>query len=303
VPLLSIKIYDENDEELYSTISINKDEKLNNFIPFFRSLLENNRQLLGLEQTLAVIIDECLIAFNKTEDDLLLVAISTINSSFRKLEHLLELLCKALCENISRGYSNTSKEKFQEICDDIIATIDSYPRLNIALLGLGRSGKTTFIKYFEENTPLAGFEEYEPTDVLNIIDVERIDEFPYAFKFIDLGINFQNHWYEFKNEADAFIFFVDTADAQEMNKSRDLLQELVNFWDMPYVIAANKRDISKIVNIRKYLARKFRVPIRKIFETETMTGTGLIPMLEGLIKKEMSLKKMAVSIRSQKKER
>jgi signal recognition particle receptor subunit beta len=106
-------------------------------------------------------------------------------------------------------------------------------------------------------------------------------------------MRFQNQWWKFSRESDGYIFFVSSDDTR-MNEARDLLQEVRNFWDLPFVVAANKRDTAKISNIRKYVCRKLRVPRKIVYETETSTGFGLIELLEGL-EKEIQGKKVVVS--------
>ncbi len=115
-------------------------------------------------------------------------------------------------------------------------------------------------------------------------------------QFYDLGWAFQPQWWRFSNESDGYIFFVDSSDSDRIKKSQELLQEIRNFWDRPFIVAANMRDTSRIVNIRKYLARKFRISSRKIYEINTWTGDGILPLLEGLVKREIEGKKIAVSM-------
>ncbi len=289
--ILSVKIYDANDTELCSTISVSYDLKIKSLIPFLRNFSAKTLQEQIPNQVQAYIQGEYIIAFLTTDHNWLIVAIATISTSYLKVQRFLELLY----DFIPTDNTPLDSEQFQSLCDQIISSVDTKPLLNIALLGLDKSGKTTFIRYFEENQPL-GFEPYQPTKLLNISKIQQIGTFPYAFRFIDLGYGFRRNWYKFSKEADAFIFFVDSSDVNRMSLSRDLLQEVRNFWDKPYVVAANKYDFSKVQNIKKYIARKFRVPLRQIYETETSTGRGLIPMLEGLINQEFISKKTPLSL-------
>lgn len=289
--ILSVKILDANDTELCSTISVSFDLKFRSLIPFLRNLLVTTSQEQIQGQVQAYIQGEYIIAFLTTDHNWLLVAIATVSTSYLKIQRFLELLHDFMPTD---DYPLDS-EKFQNLCDQIISSVDTRPIINIALLGLDKSGKTTFIRYFEENQPL-GFEPYHPTELLNIVKIQQIGTFPYSFRFIDLGYSFRQNWYKFSKEADAYIYFIDSSDAKRMNQSRDLLQEIRNFWDKPYVIAANKYDSSKVHNISKYVARKFRVPLRQIYETETSTGKGLLPLLEGLINQKFILKKIPISL-------
>jgi signal recognition particle receptor subunit beta len=296
--ILSVKVFDNNDSELCSTISVSYDQKIFSLIPFLRTLSAKSSQEQFPDQVQAYIQGEYIVAFLTTHHNWLLVAIATISTSYLKIQRFLELLY----DFIPNDYSPFDSEKFQSLCDLIISSVDARPLINIALLGLDKSGKTTFIRYFEENQPL-GFEPYQPTKLLNIAKIHQIGTFPYSFRFIDLGYSFRQNWYKFSKEADAYIFFVDSSDANRMNQSRDLLQEIRNFWDKPYVVCANKFDSSKVLNIKKYIARKFRVPIRQIYETETSTGNGLLPLLNGLINQEFITNKVPISLFQNRKKK
>ncbi|MFX0184121.1 MAG: ADP-ribosylation factor-like protein [Candidatus Hodarchaeota archaeon] len=302
---LSVKVFDKTNTEICSTVSVSDDINISALVPYLgqlaRELPHEQNSEYSQVQTQALIVNNRLVGFLNTPDDLLLVVHATINTSFQKLNHFLDHLNQAITKNRLDFSSDETGRNFQKICDELIGAIDATTILNIALLGLDKSGKTTFARYFEENQPL-GFEPYQPTDLLNIVKIERLGDFPYQFCFFDLGMAFQQQWFRFSKESDGFIFFVDCSDPQRMNKSKDLLQDLRNFWDKPFVVAANKRDIAKIVNIRKYVSRKLKVPIRKVFETETSTGYGLLPLIDSLVRQEMTKQKTVVSmIRSSKK--
>lgn len=302
---LSVKVFDKTNKEICSTVSVSDDNRIYDLVPYLgplaRKLPHEQNSEYPQVQSQALIANNQLVGFLKSPDDLLLVVTTTINTSFQKLNHFLVLLNQAISKYSLNFRSGETRRSFQKICDELINAIDATAILNIALLGLAKSGKTTFARYFEENHPL-GFEPYQPTDLLNIVKIERLGDFPYQFRFFDLGMAFQQNWFRFSKESDGFIFFVDCSDPQRMNKSKELLQELRNFWDKPFVVAANKRDAAKIVNIRKYISRKLKVPIRKIYETETSTGYGLLPLIDGLINHEITKQKIAVSmIRSSKK--
>jgi signal recognition particle receptor subunit beta len=225
----------------------------------------------------------------------MLVTVASSNTSFQRLELLLTLLNDHLSKNPSSLESVSSRD-FHDLCNSLIKAIDnSNTELKISLLGLDRSGKSTFVNFLREDRPLAGFESYNPTQLVDIIRIESMGDLP-QIQFYDLGYAFQRHWWRFSSESDAFIFFVDSSDPKQIRKSQELFQEVRNFWDLPFVIAANMRDISKIANIRKYLARRFRISSRKIYETNTSTGDGISALLEGLVRKELQGSKLAISI-------
>ncbi len=291
--LLSVKVFDRSNSELNSTVSVSSDRKFYDLIPLLGRLAREETQQ---GRTQGLIINERLFAFRSAINDLMLVATATINTSFQKLELFLELLCEFLTNEIPTPESIVSTKNFQDVCNSIVETVDgSSIELKIALLGLDRSGKTTFVNFFKENQSLAGFDSYQPTQNLNIIRTDNISDLP-QIQFFDLGYAFQQQWWRFSSESDGYIFFVDSSDSSRIKKSEELLQEIRNFWDLPFVVAANMRDTSKIVNIRKYLARKFRISSKKIFETNTWTGAGILPLLEGLVKREIQANKIMVSL-------
>ncbi|MHA2243821.1 MAG: ADP-ribosylation factor-like protein [Candidatus Hodarchaeales archaeon] len=292
--LHSVKVFDKNNAELNSTVSVSvsNDQSFNDLIPLLGRLAREETQQ---GQAQGLIINNQLIVFRTTINDLILVSNATINTSFQSLELFLELLDEYLRVHIPTYEDMVSTKHFQDICNSIVKTVDdSNTELKIALLGLDRSGKTTFVNFLKEDQPLAGFESYQPTQLLNIIRID-ISNLP-QLQFYDLGYAYQQQWWRFSSESDGYIFFVDSSDPDRIKKSQELLQEIRNFWDRPFVVAANMRDTSGIVNIRKYLARKFRISSRKIYETDTWTGDGILPLLEGLVKHEIQGKKIAVSM-------
>ncbi|MFX0150794.1 MAG: ADP-ribosylation factor-like protein [Candidatus Hodarchaeota archaeon] len=302
---LSVKVFNNENKEICSTVSVLEDDIIYDLVPYLgklaRKFPHEQTSHSPQNEAQALILNNQIIGYLNSPDDLLLVVIASINTSFQKLNRFLELLSQSITKESFNFSSKETLENFQKICDELINAVNTTAVLNIALLGLEKSGKTTFTRFFEEYQPL-GFNPYEPTDLLNIIKIEKIGDFPYQFRFFDLGMAFKQNWFRFSKESDGFIFFVDCSDPQQMNKSKDLLQELRNFWDKPFVVAANKCDATKIMNIRKYISRKLKVRIRQIYETETSTGFGLIPLLNGLINHEMKNQKIALSlIRSGKK--
>ena len=287
--LLSVKVFDKNNKEIHSTLSVSADNSIYDSIHQIGELArEESRQ----NHVQALVRENHILAFVNTLNDLLLVAKATPNTSYRRLQSFLEHLKKKFSINKALNQSKPSNLNFQDICDSITKSIDSIVELRIALLGLDRSGKTTFANFFSEDNRLAVFESYKPTNLLNISKIHSIGNFP-LLRFYDLGMKFQNQWWKFSRESDGYIFFVSSDDTR-MNEARDLLQEVRNFWDLPFVVAANKRDTAKISNIRKYVCRKLRVPRKIVYETETSTGFGLIELLEGL-EKEIQGKKVVVS--------
>ncbi|MFX0170725.1 MAG: ADP-ribosylation factor-like protein [Candidatus Hodarchaeota archaeon] len=296
---LSVKVFNNDNKEICSTVSVLEDDLIYDLVPYIgelaRKLVHEQISDSPLNQAQALIVNNQIIGYLNSPDDLLLVAVASINTSFQKLNHFLLLLSQRITLKSLNFDSKETLENFQKICDELINSVNTTVVLNIALLGLEKSGKTTFTRFFEEYQPL-GFNPYEPTDLLNIVKIEKIGDFPYQFRFFDLGMAFKQNWFRFSKESHGFIFFVDCSDPQQMNKSKELLQELRNFWDKPFVVAANKCDATKILNIRKYISRKLKVRIRQIYETETSTGFGLLPLLNGLINHEMKEHKVALSL-------
>ncbi len=284
--LLSVKVFDINNKELYSSVSISNDLWFYNLIPYLGKLARESER----EQVQALIYNNYLIAFfNILPENSLLVAIASVNTSLRKLEHFLGLLSHTM-QNSKR-----SLENFQDVCDSIIRTVDSHQEVKISLLGLERSGKTTFVNSFAKDRPLAEFEAYYPTSLLNIVRMEHIHDLP-PITFFDLGKAFSQQWWRFSSESDGYIYFVDSSDSHRMKQAQVLLQELRNFWDLPFVIAANKIDVCRITNVKKYIGRKFQVSSRKVYEINTWTGTGILPLLKGLINNEIEGTKISVSL-------
>ena len=205
-----------------------------------------------------------------------------------------------LSENIKRADSTSetmvNTRHFQELCNSIVNRVDSsINQLKIALLGLDHSGKSTFCNFFRGDQPLIEFESYRPTQLLDIIRTDIVCNLP-QIQFFDLGYAYHAQWWRWSSESDGYIFFVDSSNTDRIKKSQELLQEIRNFWDCPFIVAASMRDISRIVNIKKYLSRKFHISSRKIYETNTWTGDGILPLLEGLINKEIQIKNTAVSL-------
>ncbi|MFX1282951.1 MAG: ADP-ribosylation factor-like protein [Promethearchaeota archaeon] len=291
--LLSVKVFDKNNIELNSTLPISNDQRFNKLVPLL-GRLAREEALQGWIQGL--VVNGNLIVFRETTNDLMLVSIATIDTSYQKLIRFLNLLENYLYENIPTLKDIVSTKHFQDLCNSIVKTVDdSNAELKIALLGLSRSGKSTFLNYFKEDLPLAGFKTYNPTQILDIIRINPTNDLP-QIQLIDLGYAFHSQWWRFSSESDGYIFFVDSSDSERIRKSEGLLQEIRNFWDRPFVVAANMRDISRISNIRKYLARKFRISSKIIYETNTSTGDGILPLLEGLVKDEIQGNKIAVSL-------
>ena len=290
MPLLSVKVFDEKNSEVMSADSVSNSPQFFDLVPVLGKLAREDNQK---DCTQGIIINNQLIAFRATIQDLILVTVASVNTSFQRLELFLNLLDDHLSKNPPTPESISSRD-FHDLCNSLIKAIDnSNTELKVSLLGLERSGKSTFVNYFREDRPLAGFESYNPTQLLDIIRIDARGNLP-QIQFYDLGYAFQQHWWRFSNESDAFIFFVDSSNSKQIRKSQELFQEVRNFWDLPFVIAANMRDISRIANIRKYLARRFCISSRKIYETNTSTGDGILALLEGLVKNELQGSKLAV---------
>ncbi|MHA1972330.1 MAG: ADP-ribosylation factor-like protein [Candidatus Hodarchaeales archaeon] len=289
--LISIKVFDQDKSEILSSITApnpnNTDVSTISkkfFVFLSKDIKPNSIQ--------GVIIDNHMVTFTTTLNYYLAV-ISTQNTSLVKLNSLLSMLSQALPTFLEKY--NFSSEDFQCLCESLIQRVESQPTLKIALVGLDMSGKTTFLDNFEEERALTSFESYKPTRLLNIVKT-RVSQIPFSLIFYDLGWSFRQHWWMFSKECDAFIYFVDSSDVERRGIALELLQELRNFWDCPFVIAANKVDTCKIKNIKKHLARKFRVSSKKIYEINTLSGIGLVSMLEGLIFNELQGNKIPLAL-------
>lgn len=287
--LLAVKVFDEFNKEVVSTISIGTDNcNLSEILSTIRQLaIDQNKK----NSPQGWVCGNYSFAFDYINSKkLFLVAIASLNTSFIKLKKFLELLKDSMKENLIDTTGMISSKQFQDTCDLLVKSVDSTPSLSISLLGLAKSGKTTFIQQHITEQQLAGFNSYEPTRLVNIVNLEGNSDLPQV-RFYDLGMAFQQHWWKFSTESDGYIFFVDMSDSNSINASKELLEEIRNFWDLPFVIAANKMDNSIIKNTRRYLSRKLFVPIKLIYEVETSTGVGLKALLQGLVVNEIQEKK------------
>ena len=291
--IISVKIYSSQKEEVFSTVTLPNgvNSNLSNIlrqVPLPLIFDSNFHDIQGL------VLNQYIIVRTKTSTQHTIVAIATLNTSFFEIETFLSLLkCEFSSSNPESLYEDN--EAFQIICEQIIQRIELQNEIKIALLGLDKAGKTTFLSILKDEQSLTGFKEYLPTKSLNIHTI-NLKNIPSPIKLFDLGMAFQSHWWMFAGECEGFIFFIDAADINRRNEAMDLFHEIRNFWDCPYVIAANKIDICKIHNIRKYFARKLKVSIRKVYETNTSTGEGVVPLLEGLINNEIKNKSIAISL-------
>ncbi|MHA2175120.1 MAG: GTPase domain-containing protein [Candidatus Hodarchaeales archaeon] len=283
--LLAVKVFNHMNQEILSSFSISKNEcDIEKAIPDIKSLLLSSNTN---EKVQGWVCGEHCFAFSHFErKKLLLVAIASRNTPFVKLKRFLNLLEISLIDLLKTKHVNEIQEIFQEICNSVIISVDNSTKLNISLLGLSKSGKTTFIHQYITGQRLAGFNSYEPTPLLNIVSYENSSLHP-QIDFFDLGMAFRQHWWKFSSESDGYIFFVDMADNRSIKRSISLFEEIRNFWDLPFVVAANKMDMCSIKNPRRYLSRKLLVPIRLIFEVETSTGSGFDKLLQGLIKNQI----------------
>ncbi len=287
--LLAVKVFDESNNEVVTTISIGADNcNISEILPTIRQLTIGQNKKNSPQ---GWVCGKYSFTFDYiSSKKLFLVAIASLNTSFVKLKNFLELLKVSIKENLLDATGMISSKQFQDTCDLLVKSVDSSPSLNISLLGLAKSGKTTFIQQHITEQQLAGFNSYEPTRLVNIVNLERSTDLP-QIRFYDLGMAFQQHWWKFSAESDGYIFFVDMSDSNSINASKELLEEIRNFWDLPFVIAANKMDNSIIKNPRRYLSRKLFIPIRLIFEVETSTGVGLKALLQNLVTNEIQVKK------------
>ncbi len=286
--LFAVKVFDDYNNEVVSTISVNADNcNLSEVLPTIRKLVVDQN---GKNSPQGWICGKYSFVFDYiTSKRLFIVAIASLNTSFVKLEKFLELLKVAMNETLIDTDGTVSSKVFQDTCDSLVRSVDSTPNLSISLLGLAKSGKTTFVQQYITEQKLAGFNTYEPTRLVNIVNLEGSSDLA-QIRFYDLGMAFQQHWWKFSSESDGYIFFIDMSDSNSINGSKELLEEIRNFWDLPFVIAANKMDNSVIKNARRYLSRKLFVPIRLIYEVETSTGVGLKALLHGLITNEIQAK-------------
>lgn len=279
--LLAVKGFDDNNNEIISTVSVTiEDPQLISVLPSIRKLLLKNNHSNAPQGW--IYEDKCVAFSYLQSSHVLFVAIANTNTSFSKLKYFLEALEISLEKKTLEDRNHFKQKEFQDLCDSLLKYVDSLPYINIALLGLARSGKTTFVQQHISGEQIAGFNSYKATPLVNIITVEGSSKNP-QLRFYDLGNAFQQHWWKFSPESDGYIFFVDMSDSQSIHASKELFEEVRNFWDLPFVIAANKIDVCSINNPRRYLSRKLSVPIRLIYEVETQTGEGLTPLLEGLI--------------------
>ena len=287
--LIAVKVFNGNNDEVASTISVNTEYfNIPEILPIIRQLISNRKNLYSPQGW--VCSKFSYIFEYLASQDLLFVVISTLNTSFNKLEQFLSLLKSSMNEYILNSTGEISSKLFQDTCDELIKGIDSTPNLSISLLGLAKSGKTSFIQQYITEQQLAGFNSYQPTSLVNIANLESKSDLP-QIRFYDLGMAFQQHWWKFSTESDGYIFFIDMSDPQAIKNSKELLEEIRNFWDLPFVVAANKMDNSVVKNPRRYLSRKMFVPIRLIYEVETSTGVGLETLLHGLVQNEIQVKK------------
>ncbi|MHA1237322.1 MAG: ADP-ribosylation factor-like protein [Candidatus Hodarchaeales archaeon] len=287
--LLAVKVFDESNNEVVTTISIGADNcNISEILPTIRKLIIDQNQKHSPQ---GWVCGNYSFVFDYiSSEKLFLVAIASLNTSFVKLKNFLELLKASIKENLFDATGTISSKHFQDTCDLLVKSVDSSSNLNISLLGLAKSGKTTFIQQYITEQQLAGFNSYEPTRLVNIVNLEGSTDLP-QIRFYDLGMAFQQHWWKFSAESDGYIFFVDMSDSNSINASKELLEEIRNFWDLPFVIAANKMDNSIIKNPRRYLSRKLFIPIRLIYEVETSTGVGLKALLQNLVTNEIQVKK------------
>jgi GTPase SAR1 family protein len=295
--LLSVKVFDDNNQEIVSTISVTPDDcRLSVSLPAIRSMLIHNENTKPVQ---GWVCGDKLLAFSYLKSQkVLLVAIASYNTSFSKLRSFLKLLGKSYKSDLFEKHQSSFQRDFQDICDTIVSLVDSSTTLRVSLLGLARSGKTTFLQQYLTEQQLASFNEYEPTKLVNIVTKENSPKSS-QIRFYDLGMAFQQHWWKFSTESDGYIFFVDVSDSQSIKASKELLEEIRNFWDLPYVIAANKIDVGLVKNVRRYLSRKLLVPIRLIYETESSTGFGFDPLLQGLISEIHKVKSFSSIIQPQ----
>jgi len=291
--IVSVKLYNSQKEEVLSTVTLpnGHTSNLSNILkqaPMSLILDSNIHDIQGL------LLNHYLFVHTKTFSNFTIVIIATLNTSFFEIETFLTLLKQELSSFNPKSLFEDN-EAFELACEQIIQYIESQNEISIALLGLDKSGKTTFLNNLKDEQSLTGFKEYLPTKSLNI-EIIYLKNYPYRVKLFDLGMAFQSHWWMFAGECEGFIFFIDAADTSRRNEAMELFHEIRNFWDCPYVIAANKVDMCKILNIRKYFARKLKVSIRKVYETNTSTGEGVLSLLKGLINNEIKNQSISISL-------
>ena len=129
---LSVKVFDKTYTEICSTVSVSDDNRICDLVPYLgplaRKLPHEQNSEYPQVQSQALIVNNRIVGFLNSPDDLLLVVTTTINTSIQKLNHFLVLLNQAISKyglNFSSGETGRS---FQKICDDLINAIDElYP--------------------------------------------------------------------------------------------------------------------------------------------------------------------------------
>jgi len=97
--LLSVKVYDDNNQEIVSTIAVTPDDHLLPVtLPAIRNLLIQNKHSAHVQ---GWVYGEIILAFSYLKSkQVLLVAIASINTSFSKLQSFLQLLGKSYKSDI-----------------------------------------------------------------------------------------------------------------------------------------------------------------------------------------------------------
>ncbi|MFW9779263.1 MAG: ADP-ribosylation factor-like protein [Candidatus Heimdallarchaeota archaeon] len=273
--LLAVRLLDSDNSVVLSTMGFTLESSISEILPFIRSLQakKSSNQI--------IINQDKLIAFQSVGSKLL-VATATSTMAINKIRKFLAVLSRTV-SNISSYEEYRRIGDFEFLCRTVLAVVDAIPRVTIALTGLAQSGKTTFTRFFTNGQPLREFATYRPTRLLEMVEVAEIKEIPFGLRFIDLSSSFQPFWYLFNQISDAFIFFVDCSKRDQMQKAQECFLDLRTFWDKPYCIAANKKDLSTVKDLKRFIARRFQVPTNRVFATETLTGEGIMPLLESLL--------------------
>ena len=115
-------------------------------------------------------------------------------------------------------------------------------RMEMVIVGLENSGKTTFINSLSEGTP----GETVPTIGLNVKTVQKGN---LIIKALDLGgqVQYRTEWSRYAKGTNVIIFVVDSSATDLISYSRKELHTMLEERDLagiPLLVLSNKIDIS-----------------------------------------------------------
>eukprot|EP00792_Barthelona_sp_PAP020_P008316 TRINITY_DN3210_c0_g2_i1.p1 TRINITY_DN3210_c0_g2~~TRINITY_DN3210_c0_g2_i1.p1 ORF type:complete len:190 (+),score=38.67 TRINITY_DN3210_c0_g2_i1:27-572(+) len=125
--------------------------------------------------------------------------------------------------------------------------------LEISLVGLPRSGKSTFVQvvsggtFTDDQMPTVGFE------------VSRYNRGGVSFKFWDIGgqYRFRKSWERFCKGTDIIIFMIDSADPYNFPNAKEEINNLLSkesLAGISLLILANKNDLKEHVPLKKIVS-------------------------------------------------